>query len=185
MKLISTLLKSIASWLALLLLAVLLTHAFNAQGEASISHGVNLAAAQAAAERMGDWSEWMAGLSTAGLTALAVLLNKGTRQADGWTRALALSAGGNLTLSLMVATWVQSSIPSVLTRMGAFPQTSTAGRDIYQLPVADWCFAKHISMGEISRGQHAFFFCGCVMLAALMMLELRHITQKVQETPPG
>ena len=120
-----------------------------------------------------EWTKWLAGIQTAAIGGLALLVfDSTTKRLKAMTPAeewFALAAFGCLGIGLFISAWTLSALPSLAIRIHAIPKlpcdsTSTAlstAFDIYEQPL--YGFAP-MHLGYAMSFQHWLWGVGLLML---------------------
>lgn len=122
-----------------------------------------------------EWSKWMAGIQTAALGALAVLVFKADfSQVPRLSLAssiFALSGFMSLGSALFCSAWILGSIPSLSIRIYANEQQGLhESNDVYELPLFAW--SNKLPLGYVLSINHWLWGAGLVSLALVVAKRL-------------
>ena len=153
----------------------------------------------AALAQVSDWAEWMAGIQTAALGGMALLVfdkdYAAVRALAGTPRFFALAAFCYLGAALFCSAWVLSSLPSLVIRLhavivplssasgalrarravvGANGQHSLSGNfDVYEQPLFGWLGDKHFcTLGYLLALKHWLWSLGLLAMAIFVVSQL-------------
>lgn len=133
-------------------------------------HPTSEARGTAALERVHNWATWMTGIQTAAIAVFGFWLEKKGGFARG-TRdhALAVASLVAFGLSILVATWVLSCLPSIEQRLveGVCETNDVFEQGIYLMPVANW-----LRLGVLTTVFHSYFVVGAVAFGWLALRQL-------------
>lgn len=109
-----------------------------------------------------DWSIWMVTVQVAAIAFLGTTARTLISR-DGFAFPFTISC---YALSIMMAAWVLSGIPSIVTRLDEAKKGTTYLH--YKLYNIDW-MPDRLTLNVVAIAQHFFFFMGIVGLAYLVI----------------
>jgi hypothetical protein len=128
--------------------------------------------AELALEYLLEWAKWMAGIQTAALGGLALLLrseDKAPRPMTDQQRFFALSAFTLLGLALFITAWILSSLPSLAVRMHEHPSPRVSERyDIYEQGLYGWM--PSLKLAYFMTAQHWLWGLGLLSFGAFIVV---------------
>lgn len=149
----------------------------------------NQEGATLALEYLLEWAKWMAGIQTAALGGLALLLRSEGKTSGPITdqqRFFALSAFVFLGLGLFITAWILSSLPSLAVRMYEHPSPGVSDRyDIYEQGLYGWM--PSLKLAYFMTAQHWLWGLGLLSLGAFTILTFAtpSVANKVPEQTSG
>lgn len=130
---------------------------------------VSYESAKEALDRIKDWAVWMTGLQTAaiGVVAYFVFGKEDVHDVNCFQRGLAFAASLWMGLSIVLSTWVLSSLPSIQIRLkySASAETEHKENDIFEKPL----FTRHyFLLGPFTAAYHTLFLFGLLACGLLI-----------------
>lgn len=127
----------------------------------------------ASLDRIRDWASWMTGLQTAAIAAFGFWLEHNGRFSPEsiemrWSMWALISFG----LSILVATWVLSCLPSIEQRLikSAAPETKDAVNDVFEQPIYSHSWIRWFRLGTLTALFHGYFVSGALASGVLMFV---------------
>jgi len=140
-----------------------------------------LAGAVAAIAQIQEWSKWMAGIQTAAIAGLTLMVFKkdsiAVQPLPGNAPLFALCGFVFLGTALFCSAWVLSALPSHTIRVHAqtsSEQMTSAVYDIYEQPLFSW--SRRIHLGYMLAATHWFWAVGLVSVGLFFVTLLSHGT---------
>lgn len=144
--------------------AVVMYLAYERSGQPGNSHPTRFEQAVGALDRVKDWATWMTGLQTAAIAVVGYWLNRdGGYPVGGARHVLATTSLAAFGLSILVATWVLSCLPSLHERLVC---GVSEDNDIFEMSINMIASQRRIRLGMLTTVFHAYFVLGALALGA-------------------
>lgn len=125
------------------------------------SDKVSFESAKLALERLGTWTTWLTGLQTAAMAAMALLVKEKDKPMPEIQKAYGFFALLFFGASIILSTWLLSSIPSAQMRLSKDDEPNEQN-DIYRMKIFSFI---PFTIGRFSGIVHTYFLLGVVFFA--------------------
>lgn len=133
----------------------------NAEGEPA---NIKYELAKDAIDKIKDWGIWLTSLQTAAIGALGLIVSGENYQPDDYEKVTAFFSLVFFATSILLSTWILSSLPSIIMRLDTSTEGSTTN-DIYHMDIYSFISIK---LGPMTGLKHFLFIVGVVFFTSFI-----------------